>query len=316
LIIILGIFLVQINAHSMMTCGVLNSNNQCVGAVRNAQQSLSSTNYRFDNVNPCQPEARGVSNLATKYSTANPMGQLSSGQQFTIQWFARNHAVANQSPRVVKMYLSPAIQNGQTADASWNSFQENMFCTGPYINCGNGPNVDTQGDTTPCTLTCNLPSLSNGIYTMLWHWNWTQNDGSNYMTCADIQVGGSAVTPTTAASSSTPRASTTSNAQSSAVRASTTSNAQSSTVRAASSATSNSQTAESTAQTDNTNTNGQSGCPDLIDRCNDLCGEGLVKSCSCKNGQFAAECASPDEDSSSTILSISSIVLLMLTYFA
>jgi hypothetical protein len=45
--------------------------------------------------------------------------------------------------------------------------------------------------------------------------------------------------------------------------------------------TSNSQTAESTANT-NTNTNGQTDCPDLIDRCTKLCGEGLVKSCSCK----------------------------------
>jgi hypothetical protein len=72
--------------------------------------------------------------------------------------------------------------------------------------------------------------------------------------------------------------------------------------------TSNSQTAESTANT-NTNTNGQTDCPDLIDRCTELCGEGLVKSCSCKNGQFAAECASPAEDSSSSILSISSMVL-------
>jgi len=319
LFLLSSLFLSLIHGHSMMTCGVLNSNNQCVGAIRNAGPSLQSTNYRFDNTNPCQPEARGVSNLAGKYSASNPMGQLSSGQTFTVQWTARNHAVNNQNPRIIQMYLSPAIASSQTDDYSWPTFRQNMFCSGPYINCGNGANVDTQGDGTPCTLTCTLPSLSNGIYTMLWHWNWTQNDGQNYMTCADFQIGGSSVTPTTqtSASISTSRTSGTTSAQSSTSRAASTA----ATSRASSASitqTSNTQpkqTRESSDESDTTSTNGQQDCPDLIDRCNKLCGEGLVRSCSCKNGEFSAECTSA-EDSSSSVLSISSVVLFILSFFA
>jgi hypothetical protein len=42
------------------------------------------------------------------------MGTLSAGSTFKVQWMARNHAVNNQNPRNVKVFMSPPIASGQT----------------------------------------------------------------------------------------------------------------------------------------------------------------------------------------------------------
>eukprot|EP01118_Nematostelium_gracile_P003963 TRINITY_DN1470_c0_g1_i1.p1 TRINITY_DN1470_c0_g1~~TRINITY_DN1470_c0_g1_i1.p1 ORF type:complete len:242 (-),score=54.27 TRINITY_DN1470_c0_g1_i1:53-724(-) len=189
-VILFALFLIsQIHGHSMMTCAILDSKtNTCIGAIRSAQQSKQTASYPFDGNNACQQPGRGVANLDGKYPTGSPMGTLESGQKFTVQWMARNHAVANQSPRVVRMHISPIHKAGQTEDYSWAEFQKNNFCTGPFTNCGKGPNVDTTGDEVPCTLECTVPTLQAGNYTLHWYWDWRQNDGKEYMTCADFKV--------------------------------------------------------------------------------------------------------------------------------
>jgi len=144
----------------MMTCGILGSDgNSCVGPIRDSSNSIASAAYRW-NQDPtkqiCQPNARGVSNLAKYYP--NGMGTLSAGSTFKVQWMARNHAVNNQNPRTVKVFMSPTpIASGQTADFTSSQMMQNQLCEGPFINCGKGAGVDTTGDNVPCTLSCTIP---------------------------------------------------------------------------------------------------------------------------------------------------------------
>jgi len=183
----------SVYSHSMMTCSSKNGN-QCVGGVRNSALSLVTTNYRFDGSNPCQPEARGVGNLASKYSpqcpNCGPMGTVQAGTKFTVEWKARNHAVAVQNPGVVKVFMAGPIQNGQTNDFTVSQFMSNKICEGPFINCGKGANVDTTGDDVSCTLDCQMPNVGAGTYSIWWYWDWTINDGNIYATCSDIAVTG------------------------------------------------------------------------------------------------------------------------------
>jgi len=290
------VFVLEASSHSMMTCAVT-SGTGCSGAVRNSAASMQSTNYRFDDTNPCQPEARGVNNLASKYSSANPMGVLSSGQSFSVRWPARNHAVANQNPRVVKVYLSPrSIEAGQTNDFTWPQFAANMICSDTYINCGNGKGVDTLGDDIPCTLDCVFPTVANGIYTLLWHWNWTQNDGENYMTCADIQVGASSGFPSVASSviGTSNRAATTNQRTSSSQRATTKESL------GATLASSQNQ------ETKSTNCNDASYCTET-------CGDQPVESCTCIDGFLSVVCA--DAGSGSSLLASMMFIVYILYLF-
>jgi hypothetical protein len=135
------------------------------------------------------PRWNGVGTPVCEPTTNQAAGTIAPGGVLKLMWPARNHAVNNQSPNTVKAFLAPGFG---TPDIS--AFTE--ICTGPYINCGNGPNVDTGGDGTPCTLDCTIPATqAAGDYTLLWDWDWTQNDGNHYTSCADISVGGSPANP-------------------------------------------------------------------------------------------------------------------------
>jgi len=120
----------------------------------------------------------------------DPMASYTPGETFSVMWFARNHAVENQSPGTVYLYVSPMESNTQGSDVSQSVMESNMICSGPFMNCG-GINQDT----TPCTLTCKMPtSLAKGTYTMWWKWVW--QGSAMYSTCADILItSGSSGTP-------------------------------------------------------------------------------------------------------------------------
>jgi hypothetical protein len=271
----------------MMTCAVLGADGtSCVAPIRDSANSIASAAYRW-NQDPsgaiCQPNARGVSNLAKYYP--NGMGALSAGSTFKVQWPARNHAVNNQNPRVVKVFMSPPIASVQTADFSSSVMTQNKLCEGPFINCGKGAGVDTTGDQVPCTLSCTIPANTpQGTYTLWWQWDWTVNDGSIYATCADVTVSSSIVAPPNSPATSAARTSNAvSNVRTSAAR---TSNQQQN--KPATSAQAEQDTADQPAETNIAA--GDCGDPAM---CVTACGgEELVGKCACDNGQFLIHCTS------------------------
>jgi hypothetical protein len=271
-------FIYGLEAHSMMTCAV-KSGNQCLGAVRNSQASFTATTYRFDGTNACQPEARGVSNLASKYSpqcsSCGAMGSVQSGSTFRVEWKARNHAVSNQNPGVVKVYMAGPIQNGQTDDFTPAVFRSNKICEGPFINCGNGANVDTLGDDVNCFLDCTVPSTTPGTYSIWWNWDWTQNDGNIYTTCADIAISGAALP----------------NQQSSQNQQTMQQTSQNQQTNQQTNQQSNLQTSQNQQSNQMNTVSSGAGCGDLSS-CITACGEGNVLNCSCENAQLLIECGS------------------------
>jgi hypothetical protein len=286
-LVVLSNILLVAHAHSMMTCAVLGADGtSCVGPIRDSTNSINSAAYRW-NQDPsgaiCQPNARGVSNLAKYYP--NGMGALSAGSTFKVQWPARNHAVNNQNPRVVKVYMSPVIASGQTADFTSSVMMQNKLCEGPFINCGKGAGVDTTGDSVPCTLSCTIPANTpQGTYTLWWQWDWTVNDGAIYATCADVTVSSSIVAPPP---NNLPA---TSVRTSNAVR--TSAAARTSAAKAPNNAQTSAEAEQDTAvQPQETNVDAaECGGPDT---CVAACGGAeLVRQCTCENGQFLVHCTS------------------------
>jgi hypothetical protein len=282
--VLLSNVLLIIHAHSMMTCGILGSDgNSCVGPIRDSSNSIASAAYRW-NQDPtkqiCQPNARGVSNLAKYYP--NGMGTLSAGSTFKVQWMARNHAVNNQNPRTVKVFMSPTpIASGQTADFTSSQMMQNQLCEGPFINCGKGAGVDTTGDNVPCTLSCTIPSNTpKGTYTLWWYWDWTVNDGSIYATCADVQVSSDIVAPPPPQVPNSPATS--------AVKTS-------ASVRTAAVKTSSAIKQTSEANNESAQPAGSDSVGDCGESstCIAACGGAAnVESCKCENGQFLIHCTS------------------------
>ena len=43
------------------------------------------------------------------YTGAYPEAKIAAGETFTVAWSPFNHAVGNQDPRVVKLYMSPEL---------------------------------------------------------------------------------------------------------------------------------------------------------------------------------------------------------------
>jgi hypothetical protein len=283
--VLLSNVLLIIHAHSMMTCGILGSDgNSCVGPIRDSSNSIASAAYRW-NQDPtkqiCQPNARGVSNLAKYYP--NGMGTLSAGSTFKVQWMARNHAVNNQNPRTVKVFMSPTpIASGQTADFTSSQMMQNQLCEGPFINCGKGAGVDTTGDNVPCTLSCTIPSNTpKGTYTLWWYWDWTVNDGSIYATCADVQVSSDIVTPPPPQVPNSPATSAVKTSASVRTAAVKTSSAIKQTSEA------NNESAQPAGSVDSVGDCGESST------CIAACGGAAnVESCKCENGQFLIQCTS------------------------
>jgi len=202
--------------HSQMRCAKYNkATGTCSAPIRNQGQAFGQESYPFSNgAAICQ--APMMNPISASYSNGpgcpswapcpDPMGTFAPGEQFTVMWLARNHAIDNQSPGLVTLFLSPPETVNQGADVSQAAMMANPICQGPYKNCG-GENSDL----TRCTLDCTMPTnTAAGIYTLWWKWDW--HDGSNmYTTCADIVVSGSSSsnpTPPTPVPTPTPTPST------------------------------------------------------------------------------------------------------------
>jgi len=204
-VLVMSVMVSLVSAHSEMRCAKYDTaSGQCSAAIRNAGAAFLQEAYLFTNGAPiCQsamsnPISASYSNGAgcPDYAPCpDPMGTYAPGERFTVMWYARNHAVADQDPATVYLYLSPKESATQGADVSQATMASNLICSGPYMNCG-GVNQDT----TPCTLTCTMPSnIAAGIYTFWWKWDW---QGSMYTTCADINVSGSSGSSGSSSSSS------------------------------------------------------------------------------------------------------------------
>lgn len=136
----------------------------------------------------------------------DPMGTFAQGENFTIMWFARNHAVADQNPATITLYLSPVETINQGADVDRSTYS--AICRAPYMSC-NGQN----GNTVQCYAHCQMPTNAvAGYHTLWWKWDWQT---AVYSNCADILVTGSSnQTP----SSTTGRAAQTTAAQTTGVQ--------------------------------------------------------------------------------------------------
>jgi len=181
-----------VSAHSEMRCAKYDiATGKCYAPIRNQGVAYLQEAYSFYNgaaicqspmTNPISASYGNGAGCPDYANCPDQMGSFSAGETFTVMWFARNHAVADQSPATVFLYLSPKENANQNGDISQAAMEVGKICQGPYMNC-NGQN----GDTVPCTLTCTMPSnLASGTYTMWWKWIW--QGGAMYATCADINV--------------------------------------------------------------------------------------------------------------------------------
>jgi len=205
------LFVSQVLAHGHMRCidGVFDKNRvitKCNAGIRNEAVELGTPieNYKFnrqDNLPMCQATARGVANLDKYYSADGTgglakMGVLEPGQQVQIIWYARTHAVAQEQPRDVAVYMSPRpIAAGQTDDFALEEMLTNKICQGPYANCGNGPfQWVPNANNISCTLDCWMPTklpdgrdIIEGTYTILWRWFWPAPERIQH-TCGDVKI--------------------------------------------------------------------------------------------------------------------------------
>jgi len=202
-----------VSSHSQMRCAKYDmATGNCYAPIRNQASSFLQEAYSFYNgAAICQspwtnPIASSYGNGAGCPDWApcpDAMGNFATGETFTVMWLARNHAVADQSPATVYLYLSPIENPNQSQDVPQSVMQSNLICSGPYMNC-NGQN----GNLVQCYLTCTMPrNIASGVYTLWWKWDW--QNGAMYTTCADINVSASGSSGSGSGSGSTPPASVT-----------------------------------------------------------------------------------------------------------
>jgi len=166
----------------------------CYAPIRNQAVSFLQEAYSFYNggaicqspwTNPISSSYGNGAGCPDWAPCPDAMGNFASGETFTVMWYARNHAVADQSPATVFLYLSPIENPNQSQDVPQSVMQSNLICSGPFMNC-NGQN----GNLIQCYLTCTMPrNIASGVYTLWWKWDW--QNGAMYSTCADINVSAS-----------------------------------------------------------------------------------------------------------------------------
>nr|BAJ93492.1 predicted protein [Hordeum vulgare subsp. vulgare] len=196
--------------HSQMRCAKYNpQTGDCYAPIRNAGESFTEEAHDISTGQGglCQkpmstPITASYSNGPSCGYAPCPlgMGSFTAGEKFYVQWVARNHADAVQTPGNITLYLSPAESVNQGQDVTADVFGQNKFCTAPFMSC-NGQN----GDLVPCYAPCTFPSnVQPGVYTLWWKWVWPGHT-SVYSTCADIYVVASGSnTPTTPSTPSQP----------------------------------------------------------------------------------------------------------------
>lgn len=202
-LVLASLFILSTYGHSELRCAKYNSaTGDCDAPIRGEGYAFMQEAYDLSSGSNgiCQypwvnPISSYYNNGASCYDWApcpDPMGSYTPGEQFTIMWFARNHATSDQTPGNVYLYLSPIETQNQGSDVSMAVMKQTLICQAPYMSCGG-----LNGNTVPCTTTCTFPSVPSGLYTLWWLWDWTGHD--QYSTCADIMViGGSSSAPTPA----------------------------------------------------------------------------------------------------------------------
>jgi len=201
LILLIGvsIFNGMVSGHSQMRCAKYDlASGTCYAPIRNEGVAFEQEAYLYTNGAPiCQ--SAWTNPISSSYANGagcpdyapcpDQMGNFASGETFTIMWLARNHAVDDQNPATIFLYLSPLETANQGNDVTSDTMKKNLVCSGPFESCG-GQN----GNFVQCYLTCTMPkNLAVGIYTLWWKWDW---QGVMYTTCADINVKSGSVTPT------------------------------------------------------------------------------------------------------------------------
>jgi len=184
----------SVSGHSCLRCAKWNPDTgECLAGPRNEGNLFEEEAYLWASGTPiCQSTwANPISSYYSNGSSCpfyaecpDPMGTYTPGETFTIMWWARNHAIADEDPDTIYLYLSPIETENQGSDVSEAVFEENLICSAPYMSCGG-----LNGNTVNCSTECTMPSnLASGVYTMLWMWPW---QGVIYTTCTDIIVSGS-----------------------------------------------------------------------------------------------------------------------------
>lgn len=139
----------------------------------------------------------------------NSKGTIAAGSKFTVEWPARNHATPSQNPdggitKGVSIYL--ASKTATTLGDFCGSTTVNENCPQKICDASYGPSTcgGTNGDNIPCTTECTMPAdKAAGDYSLLWLWDWRQNDGSMYSACGDITVSAASNAPAPTASPAT-----------------------------------------------------------------------------------------------------------------
>jgi hypothetical protein len=124
------------------------------------------------------------------------MAVYSAGQQVTMQWPAKNHALVSNPDRGVQIFFGIGADRGDDFSHingvdEWCATYPDL-CV-PFSNCEpNQPGVDRA----PCTGTFTIPAgLENGVYSAIWWWEF--NEGEYYSSCFDVTItdGGSTFVP-------------------------------------------------------------------------------------------------------------------------
>lgn len=200
---ILALFMVTSTfGHSQMRCAKYDmATGNCYAPIRDAGESfIEEGNDMMAGGGICQKPM--TSPISASYSNGtgcgyascpDPMGTFKQGETFTIMWLARNHAVADQTPGNISLYVSPVESMNQGLDVSTAVFGLNKICEAPFMSC-NGDN----GNFVQCYTTCTMPANTVvGIHTLWWKWVWAETSSYRiYTTCADVYVtASSAATP-------------------------------------------------------------------------------------------------------------------------
>lgn len=185
--------IISVHGHSQMRCAKYDvATGKCYAPIRSSGVSfMEEGNDMLNGGGVCQvPMANPISSAYGNGANCGyapcdlPMGTIKQGETFTIMWLARTHAVAEQNPGNISLYISPVELEDQKVDASTAVFAQNKFCEAPFMSC-NGQN----GDFVQCYTTCTLPTNTvPGIHTLWWKWQWNQQVRKAYTTCADITV--------------------------------------------------------------------------------------------------------------------------------
>ena len=165
------------DAHAMMTCikklstGCTtdgegrNIGTCCKGYPRNYQNAgqrgnggpwgLPKQGGPIANGDRCGGNQDFSTSTSNSYTPAYPEAKIAPGEDFTVAWAPFNHAVRNQNPRVVKLYMSPELST-LTDDPSQATFNSKSLGEQPFI--GSDPGCAGGTGSATCTGKFTMPA--------------------------------------------------------------------------------------------------------------------------------------------------------------